>query len=129
MIKVVLDSNVLISALVFKGLPWQVVSAGFREIYQPIYSHFIAEEVKRGLVKLGHTNDEAEILLTAYESVAELVYLADIKPVSRDPKDDPILATALAGKADYIVTGDKDLLVLEKYKRIVIINPANFIKI
>jgi len=47
-------------------------------------------------------------------------------PVSRDPDDDNILATAVAGNCDCIITGDKDLLVLEQFEDIKIFSPREF---
>ena len=49
------------------------------------------------------------------------------KPRSRDPKDDPVLATALAARARYLVAGDRDLLALEKPFGIEIVTPAQFL--
>jgi len=46
--------------------------------------------------------------------------------ICRDPNDDMIIACAIDAAADYIVTGDEDLLTLKRYKDIVIINPRNF---
>lgn len=124
-----LDSNVLISALVFGGKPRAIVDLGFRDAVHLLVSHFITEEVRRGLVKLGHSVDESEAIIAAYESAAEIVFLDDIPPLSRDPKDDPIIATAVAGRADCIVTGDKDLLVLKRNGRVSIVSPAEFIEV
>lgn len=128
-LSVVLDSNILISALVFGGKPRDIVDLGFKNLIDLITSHFISEEVRRGLVKLGHGVDEAEVIIAAYESAAEIVYLEDIVPLSRDQNDDPIIATAVAGRADYIVTGDKDLLVLKRVGRVNVVSPAEFFKV
>ena len=49
-----------------------------------------------------------------------------VSPALRDPKDNPILACAVEGGADYIVTGDRDLLVLERFQGIPIVSPAAF---
>ena len=48
-------------------------------------------------------------------------------PVCRDPDDDAVLATALSGGAECIVTGDKDLLVLQRHGNVVILKPAEFV--
>jgi len=50
------------------------------------------------------------------------------KPVCRDPDDDNVIAGALGGKADCIITGDKDLLILKKFRKIPIISPKDFWK-
>lgn len=128
-LRVVLDSNVLISALVFGGTPKAVLDDGFKEQYRLITSTFISEEVKRGLVKLGHDPTEAELLLESYETSAELVYLEEVIPLSRDSKDDPILATAMTGKASHLVTGDNDLLELKTVNGTKIITPAQFLSL
>lgn len=54
---------------------------------------------------------------------------ADIKPISRDPKDDMFLACAKAAKADYLVSEDNDLLVLERYENTRIVNALEFLAI
>ena len=62
-------------------------------------------------------------------SQAELVELPlDIPQVSRDPKDDKFLATAVAGEASYVVSEDRDLLDLEEYQGITIVDVATFLK-
>ena len=62
-------------------------------------------------------------------SQAELVELSDIPAVSRDPKDDKFLATALAGGAEYVVSEDRDLLDIEEYHGIKLVDVATFLKI
>lgn len=56
----------------------------------------------------------------------ELVTLDSIPAVSRDPKDDKFLAVALAGRADVILSGDRDLLTLKSYRGIPILAVADF---
>ena len=60
---------------------------------------------------------------------ADIVEIDSIQPVSRDVKDDKFLATAHAAKADYLVTEDQDLLVLEEYKGVKIITAERFLEI
>jgi putative PIN family toxin of toxin-antitoxin system len=63
-------------------------------------------------------------------SQAELVELpADIPQVSRDPKDDKFLATAILGEADYVISEDRDLLDLEEYQGIKVVDIATFLKL
>lgn len=64
-----------------------------------------------------------------YLTLAEVVELSAIPAVSRDPKDDQFLATAAAGQADYLVTEDRDLLVLEQYEGIRIIPALAFLQL
>lgn len=58
---------------------------------------------------------------------AEMVIVGDIPAVSRDPKDDPFLATAKAGEASFVVSEDNDLLVLAEYEGIRIVDAATFL--
>ncbi len=62
--------------------------------------------------------------MTLYWIVAELVDIVNVKPYCRDPKDDVFLALALEAKADLIITGDSDLLVLNPFKGVQILAPS-----
>ncbi|HUG15779.1 MAG TPA: putative toxin-antitoxin system toxin component, PIN family [Thermomicrobiales bacterium] len=62
-------------------------------------------------------------------ATAEVVQIADIPAVSRDPKDDPILATALAGSANFIVSEDRDLLDLDSHDGIPIVTARSFLNV
>lgn len=55
--------------------------------------------------------------------------IIQIPRITRDLKDDYLLAYAVVGEADYLVTGDKDLLVLEKIGEVAIVSPADFAKL
>jgi uncharacterized protein len=71
----------------------------------------------------------ANTILSEYRTITELVTPAEIPPDAiRDPKDIPVLACAVGGKADYIVSGDNDLLVLTAYQNIPILSAAQFLK-
>jgi putative PIN family toxin of toxin-antitoxin system len=65
-------------------------------------------------------------LYADHSTVVDVVPLA--KPVCRDPDDDFVLATALAGNAEIILTGDKDLLVLREFQHIKILSPRQFVE-
>jgi putative PIN family toxin of toxin-antitoxin system len=69
-------------------------------------------------------------LLKAYRERATLVRpQARSRPVCRDRDDDKVLETAVAGQADIILTGDRDLLVLGEYKGIRILSPRQFVEL
>src|SRR4029077_12063025 len=69
-------------------------------------------------------------LLAQLNEEAEIVTPAELRGgVCRDEDDDVVLATALAGKADVIVMGDEDLLVLKKFRGIEILSPRQFLKL
>lgn len=76
------------------------------------------------------THEQIKIIISEIESVCELVHPAEIiQNICRDRDDHIILECAIEAKADYIVTGDEDLLCLKFYQGIQIINSSNFLNI
>jgi putative PIN family toxin of toxin-antitoxin system len=127
--RLVIDSNVWVSALVFGGKPRKVFESVIRDGHVLIGSEAILDETRRILHdKFSDFSQDFEDLATILES-----HLLRVKPgtlevkISRDPDDDIVLETAALGRADYIVTGDKDLLVLGQYGESKIIMPADFV--
>jgi putative PIN family toxin of toxin-antitoxin system len=130
-----LDTNVLISALISpKGAPGRVVVAFLaREAFELVISPAIIAEVEAAL-RLPKLRKYIRNLDEALAWLADLVVLADlvsdtgaVKGVCRDPDDDGVLSAAVEGRADVIVTGDDDLLVLEEYDGIRIVAPGEFL--
>jgi putative PIN family toxin of toxin-antitoxin system len=125
--RVVLDANVLIAAFVARGVCAELLEYCVRE-HEPVTSVAILEEVRRNLV--------AKIRVTASQAdqTVELLRtrLAVVEPVAlevqacRDPDDDVVLGTAIAGRADAVVTGDRDLLDLGSFRGIPIVSPRAF---
>lgn len=128
--RVVLDTNVLFAAFITHG-----VCAGLYEecLLQAdlVTSEYILKELAERLVtKAKFTKAEAQAVSQAVRKDAELASPTPLrKRVSRDPDDDWVLATAIAGAADVIVTGDKDLLVLKRYQGIPIVTPRGFLEL
>ncbi|MCY4012348.1 MAG: putative toxin-antitoxin system toxin component, PIN family [Gammaproteobacteria bacterium] len=115
--RVVLDTNVLVSALVFRtGNPAALRTAWLAERIRPMAGHETASELIRVLTypKFQLTDIEREELLAEYLPWCETITVpADIVvPEVRDPNDLMFLRLALAGEADALVTGDQDLLSL-----------------
>lgn len=82
-----------------------------------------------GLFEVKLNSGDIEELLGDYLPYAEIIELNDIDlkaPKCRDPHDEKFLKLALAGKADYLVTGDRDLLEVCKVEEILILTPADF---
>ena len=125
--RLVLDANVLIAAFVARGVCAELLEYCVRE-HEVVTSEAILEEVRRNLVdKIKVTIAQAEQtvrLLRTRLQVVEPVALDS--QVSRDPDDDLVLGTALAGRCDAIVTGDRDLLDLEAHRGIAIVSPRGF---
>ena len=128
--RVLLDTNVLFAAFVTHG-----VCAGLYEecLLQAdiVVSNNILTELADKLVSKGKfTKREVQQVVRAVRKDAELVSPAPLaQPICRDPDDDWILATAIAGGADVIVTGDKDLLVLKRFHGIPIVGPRGFLEL
>ena len=79
---------------------------------------------------LERTTRTPEHILSELAVLAEVVVAPPLpKPVCRDPDDDAVLACALAGQADLIVSGDDDLLVLKKFQGIPIVKPAEALRL
>jgi uncharacterized protein len=125
--RLVLDSNVLIAAFISRGLCSEVLEACLKK-HEIVLSDAIAKELRKNLVQKFHLpeKDVQEFLhvLSLHADWVQPPVLGQL--ISRDPKDDAILATAMAGKVVYLVSGDKDLLSLKKFGRVQIISPRIF---
>ena len=127
--KAVFDTNVLIAAFLTEGVCAKLLIRARRRDFDMILCDGILQEFKRVLHKKfaasPHEMSEALTLLSA--AAQDILGLTDsIVPVCRDSDDDMILACARDAVADYMVTGDEDLLVLKNYEGISILNPREF---
>jgi putative PIN family toxin of toxin-antitoxin system len=117
-VRVVLDTNVVLSALVFRGrAAGQVRQAWQRELVLPLASTATVQELVRVLAypKFGLSQPEQDELLADYLPYAETVRIPQPPPKvpeCRDALDLPFLHLAVAGKAQVLVSGDRDLLVI-----------------
>lgn len=125
--RIVLDTNVLVASFIARGVCRDLVEHCIRR-HQLVTSEFILGELERTLVhKFGATELEAQEATGLMRSRMEAVIPAVLPtPVARDQSDDAVLGTALAGAAACVVTGDKDLLVLERFGSIDILKPSEF---
>lgn len=133
-LRVVLDTNVLLSGIAFPGsVPGKIMSAWRLGSLEVVLSDFIIEELRRVLPRLSHrhglTSPEIDDLLDILAIQAEILQpIASDEQSLRDMNDLPVLGTLLAavqsGNVNYLITGDKDLLVLgDRYP---IVSPADF---
>jgi len=127
-VRILLDTNVLIAALIARGVCHQLLEHCVRN-HELVTSEFILNELREKLVeKFNYSAQVAEEVIGLLRSRME-VALATVldAPVCRDPDDDNVLAAALAGDCAAIVTGDNDLLVLKEFRQIEIITPRIFL--
>lgn len=125
--RVVLDTNVIISALLFDGLPEQVVLRVLAGANTSVTSPYIIEETSRILRTKFSVAPKTLSMLEQLLSVSEIQYFQPFLNVLSDEPDNRILETAIQGNADFLVTGDKLLIELGQYESIVIIKPADFL--
>jgi len=137
MIRAVLDTNILVSAVI------NVTSSVSSEIYQSckekrfllIISPSILSEVDNVLLRDRVMKSHKRSAQELQEIIREMAEVSSIVPgrikieIVRDPDDNKIISAALEGKADYIVSRDRDLLDLKEYHGIKIIAPEKFIEI
>jgi putative PIN family toxin of toxin-antitoxin system len=135
--KAVLDSSILVSAFI----AWQselmlLLRLPLRHRYELVLSKEILGETAQSLLTKQSIRDYAEYTdedvhgyLSWLLSVTKLVdKLPELSAVPNDPKDNMVIATAMAGKADYLVTGDRrHLLPMKEYQGIVILSPRSFL--
>jgi uncharacterized protein len=132
--KIVLDVNVWISGLIWRGAPGQIFSLAEDQkivilISEPILTD-IEEVLNRPklLPKVQALGRSVPDLLGAVRLLAQSCsYDSVIVPQLRDPDDAVILGTALAAAANAIVTGDQDLLILRVFEGIPILTPVDFL--
>ena len=136
-VRVVLGTNVLVSGLMSdRSPPRQLVDDWLNSRYTLVTSLYQVQELNHVLTypriasRLGLEQAELEVILAALLSQAELVAgELQLPGITRDPKGDAIVACAREGKADYIVSGDRDLLDLRAHEGIRIVTPREFVEI
>ena len=135
--RAVVDTNVIISAfLKANSVPGDVLLAWRRGEFELVTSGPLLAELWavliRGSIRKRTTYSRAQEIAAIVEfGEGALVVAPDLRltVVASDPDDDRVLEAAVAGNADYIVSGDRDLLSLESYDGIAIVSAAKFIAI
>lgn len=129
--RAVIDTNVLIAGLLWHGAPHALLAHVRGTALGWVSSPALLAELAD---VLGRSKFDAALApsdTSREQSLAELRQLAEVidppplaRPVCRDPDDDALLALALAARVDWIVSGDADLLVLERFEGIPVVSPA-----
>lgn len=129
--RVVLDTNVLISAFVNpQGPPGQIYDLWKRGDFALVISSYILDEFERiAKKKVRFTSQELEPILRILANNSELVEPITIIDPNIPDNDLPIIGTAIAGDANLLVTGDRDLLKFDKIGDIQVATPRRFLEI
>ena len=136
--RVVLDTNILVSAFLFSergGVPVELLRSVKEERFTLVTSEAMLDELEGVLTRdarvqerYGYTPEAVAAYRTLLETQAVIVKPRKPFPkVSRDPDDDLILATAALAKADCLVTGDNDLLTIGEHHGVRIVTPRQFL--
>jgi uncharacterized protein len=129
-LRVVIDTNVLISALFWVGRPKRLLNLVRFNKIAFITSEPLLTEMKAVCIATNKpfrlSKDEADKIIDHLKDIAaEIVYVKSKVTLCKDEADNRVLECALDGKADYIVTGDKDLLSLKSFKGIKIVKVSD----
>ena len=128
----VIDTNVVVSALLFGGAPGELIPLWKEGSIQPKASKEIIEEYIRVLAYPKFNLSEGEINFLLYHEILpyfEVVRVSGGRVIIKDdPSDDKFIRCAKAGKASIIISGDQHLLSLKSYGKIKILTPTQFLK-
>lgn len=134
--RIVIDTNLIVSALIWGGTPLSLLKETRLNEIEMLASIDTLNELKRILARpkfiesLAKSNRKPEDIISKYQELIQFVHPAIIPDnIVRDPKDVKFLACAVGGKADYIITGDNDLLILKEYQGIRIVTASEFLTI
>jgi putative PIN family toxin of toxin-antitoxin system len=128
--KAVVDANVFVSAVLGGRISSEILRALTEGRLTFLYSPTLLQEVEYVLSreKFGLDSRDINQLVNFIRAKGEFVLPTQNVSDCRDPKDNPILECALAGRADCIITGDKDLLLLHPFHGIPILTPRQFLQ-
>jgi hypothetical protein len=128
MLRIVLDSNVYISALLFAGIPYKILNLGIKGEIKLIISREIIKEITGILRNKFHWPEHnIDKFVRRISHICEIVKTNHkLEVIKDDPSDNMVLECAVNGKADLIISGDKHLLHLKTFRGVPIKNPKYF---
>ncbi|MSP38238.1 MAG: putative toxin-antitoxin system toxin component, PIN family [Deltaproteobacteria bacterium] len=134
-VRVVLDTNVYVSALLWTGIPHRLLRLAEEGDLALVTSPSILEELRDVLrrpkfrLRIRTLQTSVAELMESLLSVVEVIPDSVMEPViKRDPDDDKILACAVAAQAPWLISGDDHLLSLKRYNGISIVTPSQFLR-
>jgi putative PIN family toxin of toxin-antitoxin system len=134
-IRAVLDSNVLVAGIPNRiGIPSQIVDAWMSGRFQLVISDVILDEVagawQNRYWSARFTPERIHRAIQLLRTEGEVVIPTDtVSGIAAHPHDDLVLAAALSGSADLLVTGDRELLALREFRGVRIVTPREFLDI
>lgn len=133
MTRAVFDTNIFISGSFWRGPARQLLDFARHGDVEVVTSQSMLDELRSVLTRSGKSFEmspqAATTVLNQWLSYVTVVTPTRIIEACRDPKDNMVLATAVAGQVEYIVTGDPDLLVLGEFEGIRIVNAKQFLEV
>ncbi|NCQ79452.1 MAG: putative toxin-antitoxin system toxin component, PIN family [Microcystis aeruginosa W13-15] len=133
MLRILLDTNIYVSAILFKGKPRLVLQELVDERVLAFISNEILKELEDTLSKpkFKLNNDFVQIVLSEIRDITKLISISPLNSYLelRDRNDYHILEAAYSAKVDFLVTGDKDLLSLKNIPDFKIVSPEEFLRI
>ena len=129
-VRVVLDTNIYLSAIIFGGKPREILNLARKKQFQLFTSPSILLEVTRKLEeKFNWQEEQVKIVIKALVGFANIVQPSQkLDVVKKDQTDNKILECAEKAKAEYVITGDRHLLNIKKWKSTEILKPSEFIE-
>ena len=132
--RVVIDTNIWLSGLLWGGVPDQILQLVEQGQIEAIGSEEILDELQRILQRLKLQKRLKQLEITADSvmlAVRQVMTIVRVERLEvsglRDPKDAIIIAAAVSGNANLIITGDQDLLVLREFSGIQMLSPRDFL--
>lgn len=127
-VKIVLDTNVLISAIVFGGRPREILEMIKNKELSGVISPVLIAELEEILSKkIKYPKERILQVENKMKKILRVVRPDKSVKIVRDDDDNRVLEAAIEGRCEYVVTGDRDLLDLKSYGGVKILTPAEFL--
>jgi len=125
--KIVLDTNVIIAAFATRGLCAELLEECLKKCEIVLSEYILSEVTQKLITKIRVPSVVAQEVSDFLRKHARIVEPETTEgSLLKDKEDLPIIGTALAGKAQFLITGDKELLRLQKYRNVEILSPREF---
>lgn len=128
LVKILLDTNIIVSALIYKGKPEIIFKLVLDKQIRLVISPILLSELQEILLKKFDFSKRKTIRIDQkIRKVAKIVHPKETINIIRDEDDNRVLEAAIEGNCNYVVTGDKDLLVFKNYKKVEIVTAEEFL--